>query len=549
MSLTPEAADALFDEIVRAAAQGDRPTAVRLSVSALAQGLDEPLVLLFAAEDLDAQGRGLEALDLLRQAAEMAPEEAEVWYGLGVMRLRQGLQEEGLADLGKALKLQPDMLPALSQAAAFSYRLGRLTEAELHYRRIMHLTPDAAEAPAALAAIAARQRKTGEARSLAEAALARQPGNFTAEMAWARADLIDGLAHAVPARMDRLLGRPDIGDSGRIAALDLRAEAWDALDRPDPAFADYQRRNALVRDRYAARVEREFTERRIDQARRLVRSFSSTAAAPWRESTGPDKVAARAGCRHVFLLGFPRSGTTLLEKVLASHPEVLTLEEVDHLGALGPHWLANDAGIAELALLPAQLARPAREQYWQRVQDTIGSQLVGKTVLDKLPLHTLSMPVIAKLFPDARILFALRDPRDVVLSCFRRRFQFNPAMFELLALDGAAQYYSEVMTLARLYRGILPVSVLEVRHEHMVQAFGPTVRGVLDFIGAEWDPALTGFADHLPADPRTPSDVQLRRGLNAEGVGQWRRYSSHLAPAMETLAPWVRHFGYADPTS
>ena len=178
------------------------------------------------------------------------------------------------------------------------------------------------------------------------------------------------------------------------------------------------------------------------------------------------------------------------------------------------------------------------------VRETLGGAPSDRVLVDKLPLHTLSLPVIAKLFPDARILFALRDPRDVVFSCFRRRFRMNAAMFEFLRLEDAAAYYDCVMRLAALCRERMPLALLEVRHEDMVGDFEATLRRVLGFIELDWNPAVAGFADRRGADPRTPSDVQLRRGLNAEGIGQWRRYAGPLAAVQRTLAPWVARFGY-----
>ena len=166
--------------------------------------------------------------------------------------------------------------------------------------------------------------------------------------------------------------------------------------------------------------------------------------------------------------------------------------------------------------------------------------------MDKLPLpHTTrALPLIAKLFPDAKILFALRDPRDVVLSCFRRRFQINAAMYEFLTLEGAARYYDQVMGLAKLYRSLLPLKVVEVRHEDMVADFDGEMAKVLDFIGVGWDDAVRGFAERARERAVTPSDPQLARGLNADGVGQWRRYGPQIAPVSEWLEPWAQYFGY-----
>ena len=544
MTLSDDEADRLFDDIVNSFERGERELAIRLAVSALDQGLDEPLVLLLAAEALEAQGRGPEGIELLLKAVEFAPEEAQVWYCLGTMRIRQGCDEEGLSDLKTALSLHADLLPALTNAATVSYRLGLLTDAESYYRRITALEPNNADPLAALAAIAARQQNSGGARTMAARALTLQPGNFTAEMAIARADLIDKLPERACVRMTQLLDGIALDDDARVAIFDLRAEALDALDRNDAAFADYQSRNTILARRFAPRMASEVDERYVDFAQRLARSLSAQPQAPWRDSTGRDETAAKMGCRHIFLLSFPRSGTTLLEKILHSHSEVLTLEEVDHLSDMSREWLTSDAGINALAQLTPEQASGHRERYWQRVRETVGTELSGKTLLDKLPLHTLSLPVIARLFPDAKILFAVRDPRDVVLSCFRRRFQINPAMFELLDLQGAARFYHAVMNLADTARALLPLDVCEVRHEQIVTRFEPTVRTVLDFIGLEWEPELVQFANNLPADPRTPSDLQLRRGLNTDGLGQWRRYSAQMNPIMATLEPWARRFGY-----
>ena len=161
-----------------------------------------------------------------------------------------------------------------------------------------------------------------------------------------------------------------------------------------------------------------------------------------------------------------------------------------------------------------------------------------------MPLHTPALPLVAKLFPQARILFALRDPRDVVFSCFRRRFRMNAAMFEFLTLDGAARYYDAVMGLAAIYREKLPLTIHEVRHEALVADFEGEARRTLAFLGAPWDPVVKNFAAQVRGTPRTPSAPQVARGLNANGLGQWRRYRAELAPVEAILSLWVERFGY-----
>jgi hypothetical protein len=174
----------------------------------------------------------------------------------------------------------------------------------------------------------------------------------------------------------------------------------------------------------------------------------------------------------------------------------------------------------------------------------LGDEMSGRIVIDKLPLHTLDLHVIATLFPDARVLFAVRDPRDVVLSCFRRRFQVNVAMFEFLTLRGAADFYDATMGLGMAVRAKLPLTLREVRHETVIADFDREVGEVLDFIGADWDPRVRNFADRVAGQMRTPSYAQLAKGLNADGVGQWLRYERQMAPVIDVLASWVSRFGY-----
>lgn len=544
MPLSAEAADAAFEAILAAVQEGRRAEALQLATAALAEGLDEPLVLLLAAEALEDEGRAPDAIALLRQASVIAPEEPEPWQRLAAALIRAGQDAEALPALDAALALRPDNLPLLLSAAAAAYRVGQLGTAEARYRRALLQAPQGVDALAGLAAVCARQDRPEEALALAGQALALRPGLPTAELAAGRAELLTAKVEAAGARMARLLADPALDAGSRIAALDLRAEAWDQADRTAEAFADYASRNALLRARHAAEFEHEAAGRRVDQARWLAASLAATDPAPWRATPGRDEAGARTARGHVFLLGFPRSGTTLLEKALAAHPAIATLEEVDHLGRIGAAWLGSAMALQALAHMSPEQARSAREAYWAGVRETLGGALPERVLVDKLPLHTLSLPVIAKLFPDARILFALRDPRDVVFSCFRRRFRMNAAMFEFLRLEDAAAYYDAVMHLAALCRDRLPLTLLEVRHEDVVGDVEATLRRVLGFIGLEWNPAVARLAARPGADPRTPSDMQLRRGLNAEGIGQWRRYADCLAPVLPMLAPWVARYGY-----
>ena len=543
------AVDPEFAAVAEAVRGQNRPLAIDLATRALKRGHRHPLILLLAAEGLEERGEAQRALELLQAATRAAPQHRVAWMRLAALLARQRKFEPAAAAFDAAMAIDPNSYPALMGAAEMRMLLSDLPLAERYYSRAAQVEPGAAAPIAILAVMAAQQGKTQEARELAGRAAALEPGILGAEMAIARADLQEGAPALAEARLTSLLGRTTLDDDNRAGALDVRANAFDILDRPAEAFADYEARNTILIRLNASRFGGEAPEGPLALARRLTARLTDPPPADvsgdaWRASAGEDSLGRQSVRRHVFLLGFPRSGTTLLEKALGGHPKVVTLEEVNHLAAAGRGLLSSEATLRRLANLTAAEADVCRQTYWRGVSASIGGDLSSKTLIDKLPLHTLSLPLISKLFPDAKILFAVRDPRDVVLSCYRRRFRVNSSMFEFLTLAGAARFYDAVMSLASAARARLPMDIREARHEAIVADFDGEMGAILSFIGLDWDPAVRTFANRIAGRMRTPSYSQLARGLNADGVGQWRRYERQMGPIVDGLEPWVAKFGY-----
>jgi hypothetical protein len=230
--------------------------------------------------------------------------------------------------------------------------------------------------------------------------------------------------------------------------------------------------------------------------------------------------------------------------VLASHPGIVTLEEHDFLLEPARSFLSDPAGLTRLATLTPDDLEGQRATYWKKVAD-YGLDVKGKVFVDKQPLNTIKLPLIAKFFPGARILFALRDPRDVVFSCFRTHFEVNAAMFDLLTLEGAATFYDTVMQFAQLTEPLFSRPFLVHRYEDMIADFDASVRSLCDELGMEFAPAMRDFSttarrDHI----RSPSSAQVARELYSSGSGQWRRYRDQLAPVLPLLNPWAERFSY-----
>ncbi|MBS0364145.1 MAG: sulfotransferase [Proteobacteria bacterium] len=535
-SRTP-ARPAIFDEIKAALDARDYPRAAALAEQALAAGHEHPLVLNLAALRAEEDGRLDEALARLRRATELAPADPGARNALGLCLSRLERHAEALAEFDRALALAPDFAGALAARGGTLEALGRLPEAEAAHRRVLELQPDNAVALAGLANIASRRGAHVEAKALAERVLAVQPGYPDAVRVAAAAELAAGDAPAAQRRLEALIAEPQIASQQLALTQGELGDVLDAQGRTAEAFAAYAACNMGLWRAYAPAFAGQPTA--LEFARGMIERLEAIPAETWRVAGRPLPDGVKG---HVFLMGFPRSGTTLLEQVLGSHPDVETLEERETLSAALRAYLATPGDLDRLAGASDAELDPLREAYWARVGEE-GAKPQGKVFVDKHPLNTFKLPLIARLFPAAKILFAQRDPRDVVLSCYRRRFAMSAPAYQLLTLPGAAAYYDAAMTIAGLMTPVVANHV--VRHEALVAEFDATARAACDAIGLGWTDALRDFAQRVKdRGIATPSGAQLAGGLSAEGVGQWRRYRAQLAPALPRLAPWVERFGY-----
>ncbi|MGZ8218771.1 sulfotransferase [Methylomagnum sp.] len=250
-----------------------------------------------------------------------------------------------------------------------------------------------------------------------------------------------------------------------------------------------------------------------------------------------------------FLFGFLRSGTTLAEQVLGSHPGVVASDENDFIFELTLE-LARISGVADdipaaLRKIGLEEARQLRAFYWRRVAEEYGREALRKRFVDKLSLNSIDAGFIATLFPEAKILFALRDPRDVTLSCFQQAFGLSPATVNLLSWEGIARQYGAVMGLWLCLRGLIAPAWLELRYEDTVGDFENTFRRVFELLGVEWRAEVLAF--HERARGRyisTPSFAAVSQPLYKTAVARWRRYERHFEPVLPILAPYIAAFGY-----
>ena len=531
-------------ERVDAAMRGSgMAAAAQLSIQALAEGVEHPALLNLAASARYGERRYEEAVELLKRARVLAPKDPHVLNSLGVCLKALGRLDAALQAYDAALKADPRLAAAHFNRGSVLDDLNDLPAAKAAYERAAALDRTYVEPVAALAWLAAQAGDVPAARAHGEGALALSPPNVLARMALAFADLQDKDLATAGARLEALLGDPSLTPVNRSIVLGLIGDLHDAEGRSVEAFAAYLASNGGMQALHAPVFAAPGARGALAWAESLADWFGRADPAPWRQAPAARARAADPAA-HVFLVGFPRSGTTLLENVLAAHPNVVSLEEKDSLAPAIGTYLGSADGRERLSSISSGEAARQRDAYWAAVRG-FGVEPRGKVFIDKMPLMSVNLPLVAKLFPGARILFARRDPRDVVLSCFRRRFGMNPSMYQLLTLEGAAAYYDAVMRLAELYREFLPLPQLLARYEPLVEDFEGVAREACAFLGLKWDAALFDFAERARTRGiSTPSAAQVARGLNREGKGAWRRYQAQMEPVLPLLRPWVERFGY-----
>lgn len=490
---------------------------------------------------LQRQDRLVDAAAAYDRATEARPDYAEAWCNRGRTLQLVERAEDAVASFRQALAVRPDWGKAHRYLGDALAAAGDREGAEASYRRAIALDPADAETPAALAGLLERANRLEDALITAETAL--------------RLDARDVRAAVTAARCERRLGRLDAARH-RLEALDAtpadlltrayagfeRAQVYDRLALYPSAYDAFVEANDLLAATPAAqRVDRSFFPKLID---RLRQRTQPEWLAQWTPAP-PDERAAP-----VFLIGFPRSGTTLLDQILDAHPALRTMEERDALDQARREVDRLPGGYPDaLATLNAAAITGLRRLYFAEVERHLGPW-GDSIVIDKMPLNTIDVVLIHRLFPDARLIVALRHPHDVVLSGFMQAMQPNGAMVLFDSLASTARFYAEVMGLWLHYRDVLTLRKITVRYEDLTADLRGEAERILEFLGLPWDDAVLGYAEHARTRAiATPSYHQVVQPLYRHAVERWRNYAFAFDDVATVLQPFRDGFGYGDPSA
>jgi Tfp pilus assembly protein PilF len=283
-----------------------------------------------------------------------------------------------------------------------------------------------------------------------------------------------------------------------------------------------------------------------DRAKEMEQTVTAAVLARWRADA--DKL--QPSRRIALLCGHPRAGTTLLEQVLDAHSDIVSAEEtkIMHDDAYLPLIRDLPEGTSILQALdaaPPSLLRHARENYFRCTELLIRKSIGGRLLVDKNPALNILIPMVVRVFPEAKFLVALRDPRDVVLSCFLQAMPLTPVSSAYLSLEGTVRQYASAMGFWLEMRPRLGDQWMYVRYEEMVDDLPGVARGTLKFLGVPFEENVLKFYEHARTKRvKSPSYADVVKPVYRSAVGRWLHYEKYLAPYMAGLERFFKEFNY-----
>ncbi len=492
-------------------------------------------LLLWDLHQIDAAHTELEL------AYAMAPDDAEIALAFGGLCCRTVRQEQALAVLTTWQQWQSLAETQLTELSQLFLQLGEMRAAETVLKLALTLDPENGSSRVRYAGLLERLNRLDDAQT-ALAAVLPEPGDAT--LAFEQRALAARLAqrqgrHAEAAEnYQALLKLPQAQDDEQELCYSL-AKSLDALRLYKQAMsALHQAHTAQVAELklYTPKAAAQVEPLRIADYRSDASDYSRWAEQPG-DALRPDPL---------FVVAFPRSGTTLLEQMLDAHPGLCAMDEQPFLQHAVSDMQAHGASYPEqLADLTAAQLDDVRAAYWARVATKVELKS-GVRLVDKNPLNMLRLAAIRRLFPNARVLMMVRHPCDVLLSCYMQNFRAPEFALLCQSLPSLAAGYAKAFDFWYAQQAILNTAVLELRYETLVADVAGSARAICDFAQLPWDDRMLDPARH--AQQRgyisTPSYSQVVKPVNRDAVGRWQRYAAEFAPVLPILQAQLTRWAY-----
>lgn len=326
--------------------------------------------------------------------------------------------------------------------------------------------------------------------------------------------------------------------SKNITKFNTLAKCYDHLGMFENAFKSFTITNTLIRDTYEKKVDKKNYIKTIEERFNFFsqKNFKNIS----------NRIVEDQNIDPTFLVGFPRSGTTLLDTILRTHSSIEVLEEkpiVDKL--IKELHLHLNKDFMKLDKIDVNIKQTLRSLYFETRNNFVSNEK-NKLYIDKLPLNIIYIGELSQIFPNSKFILALRNPFDSVMSCFMQPFTPNDAMANFYNLSDATKLYDEVFKLWMQYEKKLKIKFHKIKYEEIVEDFDLSISSLLKFLDLEWDNKLKEF--YKTAENRgiinTPSYNQINKPIYNKSIGRWKNYKNHFEGLEPILKKWSSNFNY-----
>jgi tetratricopeptide (TPR) repeat protein len=393
------------------------------------------------------------------------------------------------------------------------------------------------ETLANLADMYERHNRLEAAFETAKQGLALQPDSSHLHLVMARCERRQKRYSQCINRLTSALTAPGSDNNRQLIHFEL-GKAYDFLKQSDEAYQHFCASGALQQQIWQKQNKEpyNFYQEMVTVTPKMTPAW----LASWSPVTISD-----AFDDPIFLIGFPRSGTTLLDQILDSHSALQLMEEKPPLTVIKNlvNILPNHYPDA-LVTINTEQVHTFRQRYFAEVDRAIKRE-PEKKLIDKLPLNIVNIPLIYRLFPKAKFILAIRHPCDVCLSCFMQSFELNSAMSNFTSLEKTVDLYVIVMNLWNICQKIFPIPVHINRYEDLVNNFERETTKILNFLALDWEAQIKNYSEHAKQRHiNTPSYSQASEPIYHHAQYRWYRYQKQLAPFLPVLQPFIERYGY-----
>ncbi len=514
-------------------------------------------------------GKLNEAEKTTRKAIQLNPNYSTAYSNLGNILLNLGKLNEAEKTTRKAIQLNPNNATAYSNLGSILLNLGKLNEAEKTTRKAIQLNPNYSTAYSNLGNILQDLGKLKEAEETTRKAIQLNPDNtvayFNLFLHYERINNLKKLKESLEEfkKTDNIKNE-QILFQARINFRNKKYQtAKELIDNISPEWVEksnkyqkitYWNFKAFINDK-VGNYDLAYSCFEKSQKNPSYDRFSKDSYLnyinTYKKSINRKKTNLNiindeiVDSNLAFLIGFPRSGTTLLDTVLRSHKDIEVIEEKPLIKNIERLVIEKfNTKIDQLSNMSEENIIILRKQYFELLKGykTKNSNLI----IDKLPLNTVSLPLINVIFPNAKIIFTHRHPYDTVLSCFQQSFSPNSAMTNLVSLDSSSIMYDQVMNAWDIYKNNLPLDFITSKYENLIENFDSHVLKILEFLNVKWDENVKNYRKTAIERDKinTPSSSQVVQPLYKSSINKWKNYEKYFENCHQYLEKWVSYFDY-----